>query len=289
MSTPERDPELRASAATKADLLGNTVFELIPMKTTLEKARLFSPGSSVSVTASPTQPMSATVDVSERLARLGLEVVPHVSARLTKSRSELAEIVERLRASEIDEIFVVGGDTDDPGEFFDAMALLDALTSMGSPFGRIGIAGYPEGHPDISDDALMDALIAKAPYASSVTTQMCFDAASIERWVRTIRNRGVTLPVLVGVPGVTDLTKLMSISARIGVGTSLRFLSKNRGLAGKLLRPYSPDTLVDSIAGIAGDPSLDIVGLHVYTFNQVEPTLQWFRQAQPCKSHDVDQ
>ena len=281
MRSSESHPGIRPHAAAKAALLSNTVFELIPMKTTVEKARLLPPGSRVSVTASPAQRMSATIDTSEQLTRLGLEVVPHLSARLTSGHDELAGIVERLRAIEIDEIFVVGGDVTEPGEFFDAMALLDALRSMGNPFERIGVAGYPEGHPNISDDALMDALIDKSASASHVTTQMCFDAEAIRRWVGTIRDRGVTLPVTVGVPGVTDLTKLISISARIGVGTSLRFLAKNRGLAGRLLRPYTPDALVDSIADIARDPSLGITGLHVYTFNQVDPTLEWFHQAQP--------
>ena len=260
-------------------LLANTTFELIPMKTAAEKAQSIPAGTRVSVTASPAKDMAATVDLAEQLTELGLEVIPHISARLTKSHAELDEIVSRLDGIGTREIFVVGGDATDPGEFFDAMALIDRLVAIGHPFERIGVTGYPEGHPHISDEALLAALIDKLPYAAYVTTQMCFDPVAIERWVTEIRTRGFDLPVVVGVPGVTDITKLMGISARIGVGTSLRFLAKNRSLATRLLRPYSPDELVESISAIAANDSMGVTGIHVYTFNQVDPTLAWFRSA----------
>jgi methylenetetrahydrofolate reductase (NADPH) len=157
------------------------------------------------------------------------------------------------------------------------MDLIRHLDTLDHSFTRIGVTGYPEGHPDISDELLMRALIDKQPYASSVTTQMCFDPDAIRDWVLQIRDRGVELPVILGIPGVTELTKLIGISARIGVGTSLRFLSRNRSLATKFLKPYAPDDLVDSLGELAEDPELGIGGLHIYTFNQVEATLDWHR------------
>ena len=264
--------------ATRA-LLTNTTFELIPMKSAAEKARSIPAGTRVSVTASPAKDMAATVDLAEQLTAFGLEVIPHISARLTKSHAELDEIVSRLDGIGTREVFVVGGDATDPGEFFDAMALIERLVAIDHPFERIGVTGYPEGHPHISDEALMGALIDKLPYAAYVTTQMCFDPTAIERWVTTIRARGIDLPVVVGVPGVTDITKLMGISAQIGVGTSLRFLAKNRSLATRLLKPYSPDELVESVGRIAAEDSMGVTGIHVYTFNQVETTMAWFRAA----------
>lgn len=261
-------------------LLDNSAFELIPMKTTLEKAQILPAGTKVSVTASPAKGMGATVDLAEELIEMGLDVIPHISARLTKSESELEEIVARLRAMGVPEIFVVGGDADDPGDFFDAMALIRHLDTLDHPFSRIGVTGYPEGHPDIDDDLLIQSLLDKQPFASSVTTQMCFDIDAIRSWIVRIRTLGVDLPVVIGIPGVTELTKLIGISARIGVGTSLRFLSKNRSLATKLLKPYAPDDLVDSLAELAEDPELGIRGLHIYTFNQVEATLEWYQERQ---------
>lgn len=261
-------------------LLENSAFELIPMKTTLEKAQALPPGAKVSITASPVKGMGATVDLAEALLAMGFDVVPHVSARLTKSKAELEEIVRRLREMGVTEIFVVGGDADDPGDFFDAMALIRHLDTLEHPFTRIGVTGYPEGHPNIADDLLIAALLEKQRFASSVTTQMCFDVEAIRSWIVRIRSLGIDLPVVIGIPGVTELTKLIGISARIGVGTSIRFLSKNRSLATKLLRPYGPGDLVASLAELAEDPDLGVRGLHIYTFNQVEATVEWFLDAQ---------
>ncbi len=258
-------------------LLENAAFELIPMKATLEKARALPAGTTVTITASPVKGMSATVELAEEFVAMGLDVIPHVSARLTKSKGELEEIVGRLREIDVSEIFVVGGDADDPGDFFDAMELIRHLDTLDHPFTRIGVTGYPEGHPNIGDDLLIQALLEKQPFASSVTTQMCFDVEAIRSWIARIRSLGIDLPVVIGIPGVTELTKLIGISARIGVGTSLRFLSKNRSLATKLLRPYAPDALVESLAELAEDPDLGVSGLHIYTFNQVDTTLEWYQ------------
>ncbi|MDH3249290.1 MAG: methylenetetrahydrofolate reductase [Acidimicrobiia bacterium] len=257
-------------------LLENAAFELIPMKTTLEKAQTLPTGTTVSITASPVKGMGATVELAEELVAMGLDVIPHVSARLTKSKAELEGIVGRLNDIGVSRIFVVGGDADDPGDFFDAMALIRHLDTLDHPFTQIGVTGYPEGHPNIADDLLIQALVEKQPFASSVTTQMCFDVEAIRSWIVRIRSLGIDLPVVIGIPGVTELTKLIGISARIGVGTSLRFLSKNRSLATKLLRPYTPDELVDALAELADDPDLGVSGLHIYTFNQVETTLEWY-------------
>lgn len=257
-------------------LLDNSGFELIPMKSVADKALALPAGTTVSVTASPAKGMSATVELTEEFVDMGLDVIPHLSARLTKSRAELRGILARLEEVGTRRVFVVGGDADDPGEHHDAMDLIRAMEDIGHPFEAIGVTGYPEGHPAISDELLMQALIEKQPYASSITTQMCFDVGAIERWVREIRANGIELPVKIGIPGVTDVTKLIGISMRIGVGTSLRFLSKNRSLATQLLKPYSPAGLVGELAALAEQPDLGIYGLHIYTFNQVEATLAWY-------------
>lgn len=265
-------------------LLDNSGFELIPMKSTADKARALPSGTTVSVTASPAKGMSATVDLTEEFVEMGLDVLPHLSARLTKSREELRGILARLEEIGTRQVFVVGGDADDPGEYRDAMDLIRAMEDIGHPFDAIGVTGYPEGHPFISDELLMQALIEKQPHATSITTQMCFDVGAIEQWVREIRANGIELPVKIGIPGVTDVTKLIGISMRIGVGTSLRFISKNRSLATQLLKPYSPANLVGDLAALAEQPDLGIGGLHIYTFNQVEATLAWYlgeREALP--------
>lgn len=258
-------------------VLTHPKYELIPLKNVLDQAEHLPDGAMVSVTASPQKGMMETVDLAVELKNRGFDVIPHISARLTSDRSELETILKRLDEAEIHKAFVVGGDANEHGEFFDGLALLTAMRQMGHGLTEIGIPGYPEGHHIVDMTTITKALHDKLPFASYVTSQMCFVPDAIRDWVAGLREDGVDLPVYLGIPGVAELTKLISISMRIGVGPSARFLSKNKSLAGKLIRPggYSPDDLIIGLAPLLANPGAKVAGFHVYTFNRVEGTEEW--------------
>jgi methylenetetrahydrofolate reductase (NADPH) len=153
---------------------------------------------------------------------------------------------------------------------------------------RIGIGGYPEGHPAIAPDALTAALLAKQRLASVLVTQICFDAAAIVRWIRQVRAAGVTLPVLIGLPGVVDRRRLLALSTRVGVGASTRYLRKNLRNATVLLRrrAYRPDRLIEQLAAATADPGLGVAGLHLFTFNEVAATSAWRSTTNPRRNRD---
>jgi methylenetetrahydrofolate reductase (NADPH) len=270
--------ELAPSAqAAIASVLEAPKFELIPLKNVDEQAAFLPPRATVSVTASPAKGIEATVELCERLQARGFHVIPHLSARMIRDRSHLAELLARLDAAAIDHAFVVGGDAEQPGEYLDGLSLLRAMAEIGSGLTDIGVPGYPDGHATIAETALRQALADKQPFVQSMTTQMCFDAGAITTWLAGRRAAGITLPVWIGLPGVAELHKLMLISARIGVADTKRFLAKNTRLVGRLVRPggYSPHGLLEGLAPALADPSADIRGLHIYTFNQVETTEEW--------------
>jgi methylenetetrahydrofolate reductase (NADPH) len=259
-------------------LLDNPAFEVIPLKGIDEKLNALPAGANVTVTASPAKGMGATLDLAVALHRRGFVTTPHLSARMILDHDELDSIIDRLAGEGIDRVFVVGGDADEPGKFKDALELLRAMEDLGHHFKVIGITGYPEGHPFISGDLLRQALIDKQRHATFIATQMCFDPAAIVTWVRGTRNDGVQLPVRVGVPGVVDPLKLATIATRIGVGTSARFVMKNRRAVWRLLRPgaYKPTKLVRALEPRKRD--LNLAGLHIFTFNQIESTANWLRE-----------
>ena len=263
-------------ASLTSQLLAEASFELLPMKNTLEKAAALPSGCNVSVTASPAKGMDATLDLTVQLRELGYRAAPHLSARMIKDRFQLSGFMKRLEEAEIDHVFVVGGDADEPGNFPDALSLLREMTDIGHHFSDVGITGYPEGHPFISGDLLREALVAKQRYATYIATQMCFDIPAVETWIKGTRVDGVKLPVKVGIPGVVDPVKLISIAGRIGVGTSVRFLRKNRRAVWRLLFPgaYKPTKLLTTLGQL--DPKLGFFGLHIFTFNQIEPTVAWW-------------
>ena len=180
----------------------------------------------VTVTASPAKGLDATLDLAEKLAGLGYQVVPHLSARLVRDDAHLADIVARLNACGVDDVFVPAGDADPPaGRFDSALSLLERLAEMGNPFARTGITGYPETHPRIGDDITIQAMWDKRRLAAYIVSNLCFDPATVRRWVSRVRARGVTLPLYVGLAGPVERARLLRMAAKAGASESARFLA----------------------------------------------------------------
>ncbi len=264
-----------------AGLLRHPRFEVLPLDGIEDEVLAHLPaGTKVTVTASPRKGLEATLGLSERLARAGYPVVPHLSARLVRDHAHLEEVAERLLGAGIRELFVPAGDAAEPGEFHGAVDLLTAMGPLRDRFDQIGITGYPESHHLISDEETIQAMFAKAPMATCIISQICFDADVIAAWVREVRRRGTHLPIWVGTPGAVDHAKLLRISMKIGLGESARFLAHHRGWLQRLItRRFRPDALLRGLAPLAADPEAGIAGLHLYTFNEVARTERWRRSA----------
>jgi len=269
------------SRAALTELLRTPTFELIPLKNALDQAALLPAGATVSVTASPTKGLEATVALATQLRGQGFAVVPHLSARMVRDHDHLCDLVAALRDGGVDRAFVVGGDEKEPGAYPDGLALLRDLADIGHPFRELGIPSYPQGHAFIADGPLLAALHAKAAFATYMTTQLCFDPTAISTWLAARRAEGLTLPVHIGVPGVAEPQKLLALAARIGVADTHRFLAKNVRFVARLVRSggfYRPDALLEGIAPTLADPGANVTGFHLYLFNAVEATEGW-RQA----------
>jgi methylenetetrahydrofolate reductase (NADPH) len=276
-----RSPLTRAQSAALGEVLRAPTFELVPLKNALEQAAFLPAGATVSVTASPAKGIEATVALCEQLQALGFRAVPHLSARMIRDRAHLSELIAWLEGAGVDRAFIVGGDAKEPGDFVDGLSLLRAMAEIGHPLSEIGIPCYPQGHSFIADAPLLEALRAKAAFASYMTTQLCFDPLAIGTWLSVRRAEGITLPVHVGLPGVAEPQRLLAISARIGVADTHRFLVKNTQFIARLIRSggfYRPDGLLEGLAPVIADPASGIVDLHLYTFNAVDVTERW-RQA----------
>ena len=227
----------------------------------------------LTVTSNLERGLDATISTAEELAKLGYTVVPHIGARLVLDRDHLERILGRLEDAGVRELFVIAGDAKEPlGEFSDALSVLVAVGELGHGLQEIGFVGYPEPHPFIPDDVLVQALRDKAPYASYVISQICFDPSAIDGWVRKLREDGVSLPVYVGIPGVVESERLLRISRRLGVAGVDR-LEEELGESDT----YAPDPLVDGVASIEDEPAA-VAGFHVYTFNELAPTEAWRRR-----------
>ena len=264
-----------------ADLLSTARYEVLPTGSIEEKVLAHVPaGMTVTVTASPAKGIEATLALAERLSRQGYVAVPHLAARMISGREELSEICSRLQEAEVRTVFVPGGDQNPPaGTYVSALDLLEDLTALGRPFPEVGITGYPESHPTISDDLTVQAMWDKRRHATHVVSNLSFDPQTIKSWLDRMRARGVLMPVLLGLPGPIDRSKLLAMATKIGVGDSTRFLAKHKGTFARLAAPggFTGERFLEQCAPVLARPESRVSGLHVYTFNQVAETEAWRR------------
>ena len=258
--------------------LQKSYMEIIPVPGIEDKLDSLPSDMYLAVTCSPTKGVDETLELSEKLIERGFKVTPHIASKCVSGEKHLEAIIKKLDELGIESIFVPGGDRPEPmGDFNNALDLLKALKKLGHNLNKIGMAAHPEGHPDVSDEILMEALEEKKDLADFIVTQMCFDAEILNDWMNQIHNKGVELPVWVGLPGVIERGRLLKTSLRIGVGDSLRFLRKKSQVATELMKSsiYNPDDLVRDITEQIDINDSRLAGYHIYCFNQIETTEKW--------------
>lgn len=276
-------------------LLSNARFEIVPTPNATDLVRCLPAGSTVHVMCPPLpgrqsgsvmlqghlQGADSAVGVAAQVAALGHRVVPHITAKTVRSRGHLQELLSRMKEAGIDEGFFPGGDGTDPvGPYESAVELLDELGHMGHHLRELGVAAYPEGHREIPPDVLLDALLHKQAAATFMITEMCFEPAQTLSWLRQMRSAGVELPLYVGTPGAVGMRKLLEQLKHWGVGSAVRFLRKQHGMAAAILRRrFSPGEILDGIAPSAHDEELGIAGLQLFTLNDVAATQAWHSKA----------
>lgn len=265
-------------------------FEVLPFPRSVEEASQLPEKVRLTITCSPKHGPDRSVEMAAQLREMGHRVTVHVAARMVTDRAHLDRIMAAMAQAGVDDLFLIGGDADPPlGAYSSAVELLEVVAAHPDRPRAIGIAGYPEGHPAIADEVLEQALADKSRHADYVATQMCFDPDALLAWARRQRARGVTLPVLIGIPGKVSRTKLLELSARIGVGPSLSFLRKQRGIRALLSKGSTADKLYAKLAAAVDDPELNIAGFHIFTFNQLLETWQWQRAHDDARSSRASQ
>jgi methylenetetrahydrofolate reductase (NADPH) len=256
-------------------------YELLPFGAGEQEAMELGEPVRLTMTASPKQGLERSFELSAGLRRAGHGVTPHLAARMVRDRAHLDALLESASEAEIDDIFVIGGDPPEPaGPYDSAGDLIDELVTHPLRPARIGIAGYPEGHPAIGDEDLLEALRRKSEHADYLVTQLCFDPEVLLAWLRDVRREGIALAAYAGIPGPVDRRQLLEVSLRVGVGPSLSFMRKQRGLLRRLLRSpvHAAEHLHDALAPHVGDAELGLAGLHYYTFNELAATWSWDRE-----------
>jgi len=279
MSRKKAAPDVGAS---NKEILTGSTFDTIPTPDFDDVISTLPDETRVAIGTPERFGIDPTIQKTISAAEEGYHPVPHLVARFIKDHEKLEQIANQLISAEINEIFVVGGDSDSPeGEFSSAYELLEALDELGYSFDEVGIGGHPSGHAILSDEKLMGALKQKQSYATYIVTQICLEASTIISWTESVREHGVELPIEVGIPGVVDYRRLISYTREWGIAEPFQFLQKTTGIIGFVLEflkhrgRYVPERIVRQIAPYFGDEYYNFNRVRLYTFNQVADTEDW--------------
>ena len=242
------------------------------------------PETPIYITFLPGSQFDDTVAVAKRLRREGFEPVPHIAARSVPDRAFLQNALARLTGeANVSGVLLIAGAVPQPlGDFSDSMQLLETGLFERHGIRSIGLAGHPEGSPDISDEGIRQALRWKNEFAKRTSaklhlvTQFCFEAAPIIRWDQRLQAEGNRLPIVIGVPGLATIKTLMAHSKACGIGASMSFLTRQALNVAKLLTVSAPDRLVTELAAYkARDPRCGITGVHMYPLGGLKKTADW--------------
>lgn len=242
------------------------------------------PGATVFITFLPGSDFDDTIAVAARLRREGFNPVPHLAARSIPDQGFLDEGLRRLRGeADIDEVLTIAGAVDEPvGAFSDSMQILDTGLLDKHGIRKIGVAGHPEGSPDMSAAAIAEALTWKNTFAERtgadlyIVTQFCFEAEPIIAWDKAMRAAGNTLPIRIGIPGLASVKTLLNYAQACGIGNSMAFLKKQARNVTKLMTVSAPDKLIADLAHYkATGPECGIVGCHMYPLGGIRKTAKW--------------
>jgi len=242
------------------------------------------PNTPVSVTFLPGEEPDARIAAATAVRELGFEPMPHFSARRIESHAEFESYLQAVvQQAKVRRCFVIAGDRDTPaGPFADSSALIATGCFEKAGVKAIGIAGHPDGHPNMSAEQRWDVLSKKAAdiehrgMAPLIVTQFSFDAGSLLAWLKELRERGLGMPVRVGVPGPAGIKTLLRFAARCGVEASASAMAKYGLSITQLLGTAGPDRLVDALSErISSEHGR--VRLHFYPFGGLERTIEWIK------------
>ena len=241
-------------------------------------------GTRIYVPSIPGSTWRETVLACARLQSEGMVAVPHLDARSVADMADLHGRLNALADASVTELMLVAGDRKRPlGAFRDTLDVLDSGALVEHGMTRLGIAGYPEGHPVVDPASLAISLSRKLEYAAATGTDMwmvsqfAFEAETVVSWLDTVRRTSGRLPVRVGMAGPARLKTVLAFAARCGIGASARALAR-RPSALRLLNNWTPDSMLQALARHrVASPESPVSGIHLFTFGGLPQTSRWLR------------
>jgi methylenetetrahydrofolate reductase (NADPH) len=251
----------------------------------------FRPGTDVTITFLPGDNYRHNVETASALRRAGYNPVLHIAAREMPSYEALDDFLARARGeANVTRVLLIAGDVvAAKGPFrssrdIGASGLIEARGIV-----SVSVAGHPEGHPYLETEDTFKVLAAwhdwgrRAGTHVDVVTQFCFESAPILRWISELQQRGIDLPVIVGLAGPATPATLTKFALRCGIGNSMRSLRNQIGRFGRLLIDTGPDDVVRGLQSAPADAVGLIAGFHLFPFGGLRKAGEWLR----ANSHEM--
>ena len=238
---------------------------------------------SVYITFLPDEKSENVVETAKKLKLEGYDVIPHLPARTVKNNEVLEKYIGELaEEAGCSKILIIGGGGNQAGKISSTMDVLKTDLLSKFNFKSVGVAGHPEGSPDISKDALDLAIIEKNKFSLNVdfkmylATQFFFEAKSLIQWEKHLNTINNKLDIHAGIPGPASIKTLINYARSCGIGNSLRFLTKQAFNLTKLATLNTPDKLIYDLANyVETNKSTNLKNIHFYAFGGMKKTSEW--------------
>ena len=212
--------------------------------------------------------------------------IVHLPARTMKDLDHVRDFLKEVRKrTDSSKILVIGGGGDQKGNIKSSLDILESGLLNDFGFHHIGIAGHPEGSPDINQETIDQFLNKKFQLSKlknldfELVTQFFFNAEPFINWCEKLKAENIDLPVRVGFPGPASFKTLLNFGLMSGVGNSLNFLKKNSSKVSDLLTKTSNDEMLLDLSKYASS-NTPLKSFHCFPFGGFEKTCMWLNEVQ---------
>ncbi len=218
-----------------------------------------------------------TLETVVNLHQQGISTAPHLSC-VGGTRESVAELLDLYRDNGINRIVALRGDLPSgmgaAGELRYANELVSFIREHSGDAFNIEVAAYPEFHPQArnAEEDLKNFARKVEAGANSAITQYFFNADSYFYFIDRLEQLGVTIPVVPGIMPIVNFSNLVRFSEMCGAEIP-RWIRKQLEAYGDdsaSIRKFGEEVVTEMCQKLlaAGAP-----GLHFYTLNQAEPSI----------------
>ena len=236
-------------------------------------------------------PIEEMVKTAKKINEQGYATMPHFPARIIKDKKTLKEWISKYQnEANVKSALLLGGGVNKPyGEYDSSIQLIESELFDLAGFEKLYIAGHPEGNKDIDPDGstknIDQALSWKNEYKNrtdadmAITTQFCFDSKTVINWANDIKNKGVDIPIHIGIAGPAKLQTLLRYSIECGIGASIKILQKRALDLTKLLLPYKPTSIINELAEYKSiNPDFNIEKVHFFPLGGIKQVSKFVQE-----------